>query len=163
MNKIALILLLAIFAVSCESSIIIVTSDNAFYQEDLAAKELHRYIYQRTGELSKIVPYKGADLATNAVIIATRGTSFYNEICPDDIKAEVNGLKPEGHIVKTVARGQDRRHYIIGADNIGTLYGSYVFAENMGVVFTLNEDGTVKYSYPAKYASTLNQYSGYRP
>ncbi len=257
LQNVSIVLGIALVCVSAsaqekKSEVWIVTSNSTSVQEELAAKEICRYIYQRTGELATIVPNKGADLGRNAVIIATRGTSFYNEICPKEIKAEVNGLKPEGHIVKTVDDGQDKHHYIIGADSIGTLYGAYIFVENMGVQFTLNEDiipddkiklsdipdsdyrgeplfnkrgilpfhdfpegpdiwtlndyktyftqlsklrmnfftlhcypetsslgpeptvwnglpedvnedGTVEFSYPAKYASTVNRYSGYRP
>ncbi len=80
MRRLVLVFIIAIFTISCKNELTIVSSNSKSTQEDLAAKEVCRYIYQRTGELVPIVTLTGNDLPLDAIIIATRGTSFYRNM-----------------------------------------------------------------------------------
>ena len=128
---------------SCTSdnSMVIFTSPDASKQEDLAAKEVRRYIYQRTGHLIPIIDNKN-DIASfqSTIIITTYGSGFYRTVCPSEVKDEVKDLKKEGYYVKTITTDNNKLHYIVGADHTGTLYGSYIFAGNLGVRFALHGD-----------------------
>ena len=129
------------FSCGSDNNLVIITSPDAPVQEDLAAKEVRRYIYQRTGKLIPIIDgIKDVASFQSSVIIATRGTGFYEAVCPPDIKDGVKGLKKQGFYVKTITTDNKKLHYIIGADPIGTLYGSYLFAERLGVRFALHGD-----------------------
>ena len=117
---------LIISKLSCTSdnSLVIFTSPDASKQEDLAAKEVRRYIYQRTGHLIPIIDNKN-DIASfqSTIIITTRGSDFYGTVCPSEVKDEVRDMKKEGYYVKTITTNNKKLHFIVGADRTGTLYG----------------------------------------
>ena len=101
-------IILIVLQLSCTSnnSLVIFTSPDASKQEDLAAKEVRRYIYQRTGQLIPIINNKN-DIAPfqSAIIITTCGSDFYGTVCPSEVKDEVRELKREGCYVKTIGNG----------------------------------------------------------
>ena len=100
---------------------VVVCPRDAAPQVQLAAKEVARYVYLRTGALPAIA----ADITTNseAIVLAT------------DAK-----LSAEAFAIKTAAVDGRRVWTISGSSGVGVLYGAYRFAEKLGVRFYLHGD-----------------------
>ena len=49
-------------------------------------------------------------------------------------------LGPQQFTLKTGTAGSERTWWIVGGDEIGTLYGAYRFAEKLGIRFGLDGD-----------------------
>ncbi len=99
----------------------IVITPDATELEQLAAKEIRRYLYLRTGELPTISqgPTQG-----DAIVLQTNNTD----------------LQPQQYRIATVNSDGKRTVAITGGDEIGTLYGAYRFIEHFGVRFYLHGD-----------------------
>lgn len=87
----------------------------------MAAAELRRYLYLRTGRLCKIVDVTAA---SRDQIALTRD---------DQLSAEQFGIR-------TDARGGHQRVRISGGSDLGVLYGAYRWVEKLGVRFYLHGD-----------------------
>jgi len=100
---------------------VIVCPKTASFAEKLAAKEIRRYVYLRSGELLPIVGVTSDD--TDAIVLKTDPT----------LSADEYQLKTTG--------AMDRRVLTISGGNpIALLYGAYHFAEKLGVRFYLHGD-----------------------
>jgi hypothetical protein len=108
----------------------------------LAAKELRRYIYQRTGEMSTIssLPKLPKDYK-NLIVLMVKGQVMPKgfTIAPD-VQQTINGLKPEEFCLRSFLFKDDPCLIICGGDSIGMLYGAYRFAEIIGARFYLHGD-----------------------
>ena len=102
---------------------------NASALESLAANELRRYIYLRTGRL---VPVAKGATDGNRLVVSCKDLRFCGEIGRD--------LDPQQFTLKTAASKTGTTWWIVGGDEIGALYGAYRFAEKLGVRFGLDED-----------------------
>ncbi|NQT38082.1 MAG: hypothetical protein HQ581_11365 [Planctomycetes bacterium] len=110
-------------------SAVVVCSADAGLQEELAAREIRRYVYLRTGELLPIAPTaKG-----NAIIVARRDRPIVESF-------SLGELGPQQYELKTISQGDRRVVLVVGGDDIGTLYGAYRFLETLGVRFYLHQD-----------------------
>jgi hypothetical protein len=122
------------------SDCLIVCSRNASFQERLAAREMRRYAYLRTGQLLAI---ERADKlpasARKAIIVGTKQSPLFQTV-DRDLAAAVSMLKPEAYLLRTVSANGKSILAIAGADGAGTLYGAYRFAEHLGIGFELNGD-----------------------
>jgi len=87
----------------------------------LAASELRRYIYLRTGSLSKIADSAPAKVGQIELIIDP-------------------ALGAEQFSIHTTVAGRSRRVIIKGGSEQGILYGAYRFIEKLGVRFYLHGD-----------------------
>ena len=130
--KFGFILALAIFATTVAgataASVTIVVSPQASPIEILAAREVRRYFFLRTGDLAPIVA-AAAVPAGDAVVVA-RGDR------PLAAGAKAGPISPQQYVL----RGDGHRVWIVGGDDIGTLYGAYRFADRIGVRFYLHGD-----------------------
>jgi len=99
----------------------IVTSADASAMEALAAREVRRYVYLRTGQVLPIA---------NKTPEAGRAIVFRTD----------KSLKPEQHSLK--AQTSDGRTVltIVGGSDVAALYGAYRLAEHMGVRFYMHGD-----------------------
>lgn len=108
-------------AVTTWAAPVVVCPPNAAPQEQLAAKEVARYVYVRTGELPAVAkkpPAKG-----DAILLARDKT-----------------LGAEAFAIKTAQQDGRRVWTITGGSPVGVLYGAYRFAEKLGVRFCLHGD-----------------------
>lgn len=99
----------------------IVCQPGAAPQEQLAAKEIARYVYVRTGELpaaAKTLPGHG-----DAILLARD-----------------SALGAEAFAIKTAQQDGRRVWTIAGGSPAGVLYGAYRFAEKLGARFYLHGD-----------------------
>ncbi len=118
----------------------IVCATDASPCEVLAAREVRRYVYLRTGELLPIV---NQTVVGDQIIVARRGRPIADHL---QLRQTTDALQPQQYIVKTidaiVGDGSDSRRavYLIGGDDAGTLYAAYRFAELLGIAFDLDSD-----------------------
>ena len=89
--------------------------------QNLAAREVRRYVYLRTGELLPIVDKR--PVAGDAVVIGVDA-----------------GLGREQYRLKTVGEPGGKTLSITGGSDLAALYGVYAFAEKLGVRFYLHDD-----------------------
>ncbi|RYE37301.1 MAG: hypothetical protein EOP42_00040 [Sphingobacteriaceae bacterium] len=103
--------------------------------EKLAAKELQRYIYLRTGKLPVTAAVSSSfKLPPEAILVATTAEISQAEI--SKTVATVN-LKHDEYQLKTVLNGS---LLITGGSEIATLYGAYKFLESTGIGFAIDGD-----------------------
>lgn len=123
---------------SAHTSILLPT--NANWHERLAAHELRRYLYLRTGT---VLPFVDAPGQTDGPLIVA-GLSSRPEVmaCAQDaaLKARVQSLKAQEYLLRTVTAKGRRVLLIAGGDSLGVLYGVYDFVRGIGVGFSLTGD-----------------------
>ena len=140
----AMILALAIALPACggaKNDIVIVTSSKASPLDTLAAREIRRYLYLRTGFLARIE--ERDDLASSgrsAIAVLTKDRLRPAGWIVPDLRQKAEGLGEQEYLLKTIPRGRRSVTLVIGGDGTGTLYGAYKLAENMGVRFYLHGD-----------------------
>ncbi len=126
-----------------ERPIIIMYSSQASGVERLAAKEIRRYLYLRTGKLLPMVRYdSGRDFETGLIVVARKDRDIIKRIQDNDteLTSSINALKPQQYQIKTLKSMNKPLVLICGGDEFGTLYGAYRFIEHFGVRFYLHGD-----------------------
>jgi hypothetical protein len=121
----------------------IVSPSNATTVEDLAAKEVRRYVYLRTAKLLPIVRSKDGLLARTAlIVVGQKDRPAVRAITAKDAKlaSSVGSLEAQQYLLRTMNIGNRQAVLITGGDSIGTLYAAYRFTEHLGVRFYLHGD-----------------------
>ncbi len=141
---IAVILVNVVESVTVEAgeSIAIVSAKDGSYMEKLAAREVRRYIYVRTGALLPIVQLADAErYADGWIIVARKDRSIVRMIGRDIdvVRDSLVKLDADGYLLKTF-RWSDRPVSLVAGGDAGTLYGAYRFAEHLGIRFYLHGD-----------------------
>jgi hypothetical protein len=126
---IAVLVLLA--GLTRAESVGISTSKDASALERLAAQEVSRYVYLRTGAL----PGKTGQQGT--IVIAQKSSPA---ITDEAVRTTSRDLQAQQYVLKTTNSGNKKTWWIVGGDDTGTLYGAYRFAEKLGVRFYLHGD-----------------------
>jgi Malectin domain len=120
----------------------IVSPAGASWLETVAAHEVRRYIYLRTGLLLPIQTAV-ATLPANPclIVVARKDRDILNDVRTDPVfKGALTALGPESFALRTVESDRRQVALIVGGDDIGTLYAAYRFAEHLGVRFYLHGD-----------------------
>jgi hypothetical protein len=121
-------------------------------REALAAREVRRYLYLRTGVLVPIVETDRIPAGAAGIVIARKGNPLIADATDEPTRKAVENLGPESYLLKTRERNGKRLLLVAGGDDVGTLYGAYRFAELLGVRFGLHDDvipdATVKLVIP---------------
>ena len=102
---------------------------DASAQERLAANELRRYVYLRTGTLLPVMP--GAREGAR-IVVSSKEAGFCGALGKD--------LGAQQFTIKTDTEKGQRVWRIVGGDDQGTLYGAYRFAEALGIHFSIEGD-----------------------
>jgi len=126
-----------------ESSLTIVYSSQASGVERLAAKEVRRYLYLRTGKLLPMARYeRGRDFETGLIVVARKDREIIKRIQDKNTgpASSISSLKPQQYQIKTLKSGNKPLVLICGGDEFGSLYGAYRFIEHFGVRFYLHGD-----------------------
>ena len=106
--------------------------------ETLAAREVMRYVYLTSGERLPI--HRGVEQPLpDAIVISRRGRPQLDS-GDTGLADELATLEPQQFILRTVKTDTREVLWIVGGDDIGTLYGAYRFAETLGVRFYLHGD-----------------------
>ena len=132
---------------------IIVSPREASWMEQLAAREVRRYIYLRTGRLLPMMTEpKGALPGGNLILVARKDRSLVRTGADADLIASLGSLAPQSYRLKTIANQRapavrrssstagPRLLLVTGGDDAGTLYAAYRLAELLGVRFYLHGD-----------------------
>lgn len=108
-------------------------------QERLAAREVRRYLYLRTGLLPQL--RQSDDLPDgDLVVVAVRGRPVLQKAAGDELLGRVRKLGEQEYVIRTVARDGRRVVVVAGGGPAGVLYGAYRLAEHLGVRFYLHGD-----------------------
>ncbi|AQT67390.1 Alpha-glucuronidase [Anaerohalosphaera lusitana] len=105
-------------------------------KQQLAAKEIRRYIYLRTDELLKLKTVKSIPGDNDLIVIATKDSNLLDKISFD----KAAKLKPQDYAIKTLTADDRKIVLICGGDPLGALYGAYNFIEHFGVRFNIHGD-----------------------
>jgi Malectin domain len=118
---------------------VIVRAGDAPPLESLAAREVRRYVYLRTGTQ---LPIAEAAARGQAIVIAQPDSPLLEPLAEDEeIQAVIAGLKPQDYLLQSVDTEEGLRTvYLIGGSDVGALYAAYRFAEHLGVRFYLHGD-----------------------
>ena len=132
----------AVTAAQLETAVI-VSPREASWIEALAAREVRRYIYVRTGRLLPLLTEpKGALPKGNLILVSRKDRAGIRSLADTPL---LNALAPQSYRLKTVPnpRGASKGARILlltGGDDAGTLYAAYRLAEGLGVRFYLHGD-----------------------
>lgn len=119
---VAFFMLSAAHASAASTETAIVTAATAKPLEQLAAKEVRRYVYQRTGAL---LPIMSESPKTGDIICIGKS--------PDN-------LAEDEYLLRTTTEAGRTQVRISGGSELSTLYAAYRFAEHLGVRFYLHGD-----------------------
>lgn len=136
----ALTLVVPSLARATEPPTVVVCSGNAGFQEKLAAREIRRYIYLRTGELLPILQSEMPPAGADVIAVARKDRPIAESLADAVLKTTLNGLQPQQYVLKTFSHSNRRVVLIAGGDDVGTLYGTYCFVEHLGVRFFMHGD-----------------------
>ncbi|MHC4104159.1 MAG: malectin domain-containing carbohydrate-binding protein, partial [Planctomycetota bacterium] len=141
------------------SNITIISPSRATAAEHLAAKEIRRYLYLRTGKLFTIVQTNNRHPLKNPLIIV--GQKDWPVIKTltarnTQLSSIISSLQPQQYLLKTMSMRRGQAVLIIGGDSIGTLYAAYRFAEHLGVRFYMHGD-TIPDKQIALYIPKLDE------
>jgi hypothetical protein len=97
--------------------------------ELFAASELRRYVYLRTG---KLLPVTRKVSAGDRIVVSRKDAKFCGRLG--------STLGPQQFTLQTSTARDGKVWWIVGGDEVGTLYGAYRFAEKLGVRFGVDGD-----------------------
>ncbi|MBU6399705.1 MAG: hypothetical protein KGS61_05255 [Verrucomicrobia bacterium] len=121
---------------------VVVSPAEATPLETLAAREVRRYVFLRTGLLPVIRTASGAlPVARTVIVVSANGRALLGALPADPgLAGALVSLAPQGYALKTVERGRRRFVLLVGGDPVGTLYAAYRFAERLEMRFYLHGD-----------------------
>ena len=115
---------------------VILINKDADKSEVLASREIRKYIYQRTGELLPVLNWvEDSKIIGDAIFVGTCTSGLMKST-----GYEIPDLSSDAFILKTLASSTGKKLLICGGSSIGTLYGAYHFAEQLGIGFYLDGD-----------------------
>ena len=112
--------------------------------EQLAAREVRRYVYLRTGRLLPLITEpNGALPKDNLILVARQDRPLVR--AGAELATSLGSLPPQSYRLKTLSNLQppatgSQRLLVVGGDDAGTLYAAYHLAEVLGVRFYLHGD-----------------------
>jgi hypothetical protein len=139
------LLLLTPKAYCAPEPIAIVMPEKATLPERLAAREIRRYLYLRTGTLVPLVAANSVKPSGQNIIIGVKDQLILTATLQGAPKlaGSVRSLPPQQYLLQTIplASGDGKPVLLVaGGDPVGTLYGAYRLAEHWGVRFYLHGD-----------------------
>ena len=132
----------AVEAGPAEAEPVIYSPRDASFLEMLAAREVRRYLYLRTGVLLPMEQTTGPLPANaNGILVAQKDRPAVVGVLPSgDLRPSVSSLGEQDSLLKTINRDGRPLLLITGGSGPATLYGAYRFAELLGVRFYLHGD-----------------------
>ncbi|KAA6350331.1 hypothetical protein EZS27_002297 [termite gut metagenome] len=127
-NYLMLVLTISLIYSCQQISLPTIVYQNSSGTEQPSAQEIRRYLYLRTGKLALIQEIASAEEIPAYAIVLTKNDGVLH-------KADVE-LGPESYQLKT----DGNRLFITGGSDKSLLYGSYKFAEHLGIRFYLHGD-----------------------
>jgi len=119
----------------------IIISKDAAPLEELASKEVRRYLYLRTGNLVPVEPRAdAAAVRGDAIVILEKSRFLASGFADPGLRQKVEALGDEEYLLKSFSHRDSNVLLVAGGDEVGTLYGAYRLAEKLGVRFYLHGD-----------------------
>ncbi len=113
---------------------------DASWHERVAAAEVRRYLYLRTGELPPLKEARSlARVPARAVAVLEKGGALAAGL-DADVASKIDALGDEDYWLKSIPRGRSRVVLVAGGSGPAVLYGAYQLAEKLGVRFGLEGD-----------------------
>jgi len=125
------------------STVTIVSPYGATTAEYLAAQEVRRYVYLRTGKLLPIVRSdNNLPSNTSFIVVGQKDRPAVKRMIAEnaELTSTIDSLESQQYLIKTIDSENRQVLLITGGDSIGTLYGAYRFAEHLGVRFYMHGD-----------------------
>ncbi len=127
-------------AIAAQKGGVVIVSQGESALSALAAKEVRRYVYLRTGELLAI-EFKVTESAGMIVLAGKTQRDLLKPFAADAVlTGQIAAMGKEQYRIKTVEQGGSKIVLIVGGDDLGLLYGAYQFAEQLGVRFYMHGD-----------------------
>jgi hypothetical protein len=124
-----------------EATIEIVRDRQASWMERLAAQEIRRYVYVRTGTLLGVRTVPTEPGTMDLIVVGNKDREAIVQRVPEGpLRGAINQLSTEQYVLKTLKDGERTVHLLVGGGDVGTLYAAYQFAEQLGVRFYLHGD-----------------------
>lgn len=133
---------LVVSAAEHSASLPIFHSAEATPLEILAAKEVRRYVYLRTGRL---LPIRQANYAepgmAGAIVVARKDRQLATTLLVDPaLQSALSRIEPPEFWLRTVRYNRRPALLVTGGSEAATLYAAYRFAEHLDVRFYLHGD-----------------------
>ena len=104
--------------------------------EQLAAQEIRKYVYQRTGELLPVKEWEeNGPIEGDAIIVGNHSSALIQSM-----GYELPVMGGDDFILKTLDAPGGKRLLVCGGSKTGTLYAAYHLAEQIGIGFYLEGD-----------------------
>src|ERR1035438_7653297 len=121
---------------------IIMWPREASWMEQLAAREVRRYVYLRTGRLLPMMTQPAGLFPTGNLIVVGRKD---RPLIYSSVFGPMSSLGPQSYWLKTITLERSgpagaQKLMVIGGDDAGVLYAAYALAEALGVRFYLHGD-----------------------
>ena len=142
MKRLFGILGLCLLLLSCspEKPASILIPQGADALEHLAAKEVRRYLYARTGELLPIQETASLPSRGKAILLVSSTSSLAADVTQQFKESISNELEAQEYHIKTITQDPLTLLTIYGGDASGVLYGAYRFLEEFGIRFYVHGD-----------------------
>ena len=153
-----LIVLTVLIVNSCSNSrnapITLIADPNAQLKEQLAVKELQRYLYLLTDTLPDIGGIEGEDAGDKVTIyLGSKDQEFIIEQAKSlMIFEKIIDLGAQEYLIKTLNSEHGSTTLIVGGDSQGTLYGAYDFLEEQGIWFDIHGDVIPDQKQPCSFS-----------
>ncbi len=124
---------------------VILVAKEASFCPSLAALELRRYIYLRTGQ---ILPAANSPNSAEKLLLISRADHVLEwaaSFLPDSgwqgaLKSRIQTCGPDGYFLWTTRAGSREVLFIVGSTEAAVLWAAYRLAEHLGVRFYLEGD-----------------------
>ena len=132
--------------------LVVVCPRDATPVEMLAAREVRRYVYLRTGALARMIEDpSAAGWGVDQIVVAGKNRDVVRQLTANYQRVpEAALLKAEHYLLKTIDENGRRTLLVTGGDPVGTLYGAYRFCEHLGVRYYLHGDVVPEKRIPAR-------------
>ncbi|MHB0957868.1 MAG: hypothetical protein ACYC6N_19210 [Pirellulaceae bacterium] len=134
----------------------IVHDPEASQLERLAAQEVRRYVYARTGSLLTIRTSLDEDVSADMLVIGTKDRDVVAAaVAEGELRRTIDQLAAEQYVMASLAQDDRQVVLLVGGDGVGTLYAAYQFAERLGIRFYLHGDVIPDQQVPLALADVL--------
>lgn len=142
-------------AAGASKRIQIAIDPQASVAEQLAAREVRRYLFMRTGQLLPITISESSPLAISSVIaIGNKNRAMVKAMLADGTEsATLAGLGSQQYWLKSIESLGRRSLLLTGGDDAGALYAAYRLAEHFGIRFYLHGDVMPEEAIPLEIPS----------
>ena len=157
--------------ISCTNRPVIIIPEQPSDLIKLAAKETRKYSYLVTGVIPSISSQKSPETENREIIVISPVSAelIASLRLDKSFSDSVRALGPDGYALKSIRTGRKSILLITGNTDLGNLYGTYEYAELIGVRFYAHGDvipdkkGKFSLSGISEMASPLFETRGLQP